>query len=73
MAWSWRFVNADGDMITDDEGSPAGQGVEFPTQSDAESWIGEHWRHLADSGVDGVTLLEDGREVYGPMSLQPPE
>jgi hypothetical protein len=34
------------------------------------TWIGEIWRELRDAGVDAVTLLEDGREVYGPMSLQ---
>jgi hypothetical protein len=56
-----------------DDGGPAGRGVEFPTQSDAESWIGEHWRHLADSGVESVALYEDDREVYGPMSLSPPD
>ena len=40
-----------------------------PTQSDAESWLGEHWRELAEQGVTGVTLLEDDRVEYGPMSL----
>lgn len=73
MVWSWRFLDADGELIKDDDGSPAGQSVEFPTQSDAESWIGEHWRHLAESGVDAVTLLDDERQVYGPMSLSPPD
>jgi hypothetical protein len=43
---------------------------EFSTQSDAETWIGEVWRTLADAGVGQVTLLEAGREVYGPMSLE---
>jgi hypothetical protein len=28
------------------------------------------WRELLDAGVAQVTLFEDGREVYGPMSLQ---
>lgn len=73
MAWYWRFLDASGEVIKDDDGSPTGQDVEFPTQSDAESWIGEHWRHLAESGVDAVTLLEEDREVYGPMSLSPPD
>ena len=39
------------------------------TQGDAETWIGEMWRELVDAGIDAVVLLEDGREVYGPMSL----
>ncbi|NEE01767.1 hypothetical protein [Phytoactinopolyspora halotolerans] len=73
MAWSWRFIDDHGAVIKDEDGSEAGSGVEFPTQSDAESWIGEHWRQLSESGVHSVTLYEDGREVYGPMSLEPPE
>jgi hypothetical protein len=48
----------------------AAEGVNgFPSQSDAESWIGEMWRDLLDDGVDQVTLFEGDREVYGPMSL----
>jgi hypothetical protein len=38
-------------------------------QSDAESWIGEQWRELADAGVAQVTLFDGDRKVYGPMSL----
>ena len=34
-------------------------------------WLGEHWRGLLDSGVDQVSLLEDSRREYGPMSLHP--
>ena len=45
----------------------------FPTQADAETWIGENWRDLLDAGVDQVTLLEGDRVVYGPMSLHPAE
>ena len=41
----------------------------FPSQADAESWIGESWQELAGQGVDQVVLLEDDRVVYGPMSL----
>jgi hypothetical protein len=44
--------------------------LEFSSQSDAETWIGEVWRELADAGVDQVVLLDSGREVYGPMSLE---
>jgi hypothetical protein len=43
----------------------------FGSQGDAESWIGEHWRSLLESGVDQVTLLDDGTPEYGPMSLHP--
>ena len=44
----------------------------FSSQSDAESWLGEVWRSLVDAGAIQVTLVEDAREVYGPMSLLPP-
>lgn len=67
MAWVWRYENATGETVSPD-GAPAGES--FPTQADAETWIGETWRELLDAGVEAVTLLEDGREVYGPMSLQ---
>jgi hypothetical protein len=40
----------------------------FSSQSDAESWIGENWRRLADAGVESVELLEDVTLLYT-MSL----
>ena len=43
----------------------------FSSQGDAESWLGENWRELLAGGVDQVTLLEEGRVEYGPMSLHP--
>jgi hypothetical protein len=67
MGWTWRYENADG-------AQPAGQperSQEFPTQADAETWIGESWRELLDAGVDQVSLLEEDRVAYGPMSLHP--
>ena len=64
-AWHWRLEDGNGAEVTEGvEPSPR-----FPSQSDAESWVGEVWRDLADSGVDAVTLFEGDREVYGPMSL----
>jgi hypothetical protein len=45
----------------------------FPNQSDAENWLGEEWPELLAAGVDDVVLFEDGRKVYGPMSLHTPE
>ena len=64
MAWTWRFEKSDG---TETEPDP--QPDEFTTQGDAESWIGEFWKELAESGTDQVTLFEDGTKVYGPMGL----
>ncbi|NBM15015.1 hypothetical protein [Streptomyces sp. GC420] len=64
MAWTWRFEKADGT-----ETEPSVQPEDFTTQGDAESWIGEYWKDLLEGGADRATLLEDGKEIYGPMSL----
>jgi hypothetical protein len=72
MAWLWRYErteSAGADVAQ--EGTPEDPPT-FSSQSDAESWIGEEWQTLLAAGVDAVTLLEDEREVYGPMSLHPP-
>jgi len=66
--WMWRYEGADGAVLV---APPAAVTEGFPTQSDAESWIGESWRELLDAGVEQVTLLEGDREVYGPMGLRP--
>jgi hypothetical protein len=68
MTWVWRYEL--------DSGEPAGgadvpPGEAFPSQGDAESWLGENWRMLLDAGVAQVTLLDGAREVYGPMGLSP--
>lgn len=64
MSWWWRCENESGETVT-----PDGSDEHFPTQSDAESWVGEMWPDLLERGVAQVVLLEDGRTVYGPMSL----
>jgi hypothetical protein len=66
VAWTWRYESGDGSAMQPEEAPPA---ETFPTQGDAETWLGEIWRELLDAGVDAVVLLEDGRDVYGPMSL----
>jgi hypothetical protein len=67
MAWTWRYETTDGVEIVPTEDQPSAPS--FPTQADAESWVGEIWRELLGAGVDQVSLLDDGRVVYGPMSL----
>ncbi len=69
MTYTWRFETTANAPVTSD-GLP---GERFPTQADAESWIGEAWRDLLERGVDQVRLFEGDREVYGPMSLHPAE
>lgn len=65
LLWWWRLEQASGDSVEVEEYTDA----RFPNQADAESWIGEVWPELVESGVDAVTLFEGDREVYGPMSL----
>ncbi|HEY3954720.1 MAG TPA: hypothetical protein VGM53_15210 [Streptosporangiaceae bacterium] len=69
MSWTWQFEKLDGTVLT----TRSLPNESFPSQSDAESWIGESWQALLDAGVDQVTLTEDGRKEYGPMSLHPAE
>ena len=70
MRWRWDLHGADGSVLPADPatGEPT---PSFPTQSDAESWIGQEWPVLLDSGVAAVTLFEEGTVVYGPMPLTP--
>ena len=70
VAWTWRYEDGNGGDV---EGAATPNGEPFPTQSDAETWLGENWRELLSAGVEQVSLLEAGRVVYGPMSLRPPE
>jgi hypothetical protein len=67
MPWTWRYEKADGAAVN-------GAGLQeaiFASQGDAESWLGENWRELLDSGVDQVSLFDDAHKQYGPMSLRP--
>jgi len=65
--WRWDLWGSDG------EPAPGQDSPSFPTQSEAESWVGEQWPLLVDGGVDAVTLREGDTVVYGPMSLRPAE
>ncbi len=58
MTYTWRYSTGESSS-------------EFPTQADAETWIGEVWADLLQTGVEEVSLLEADRIVYGPMSLRP--
>ena len=64
--WTWTYLDADAKAMTGEALVTSG----FPSQSEAESWLGEAWRELADVGVDTVTLLHEDGIVYGPMSLR---
>ena len=57
MAWTWTF-----EPDTPDAEDPG----EFTSQSDAESWLGEAWRALAEAGVIGVSPGARRREGLRP-------
>jgi hypothetical protein len=67
MSWTWQLEKADGTVISS-RGLPR---ESFSSQGDAENWVGENWRALLEAGVDQVSLLEEGRPQYGPMTLHP--
>jgi hypothetical protein len=65
--WTWRLFDPAGETL-----DPAEVGVVVPAedaQSEAESWLGEHWRELLERGVATASLLQDDEVVYGPMGL----
>jgi len=66
QAWWWEPLDASGAAVTL-TGDLAEQ--RFPHQGDAESWLGETWRELAEAGTAAVVLHEHERAVYGPMPL----
>jgi len=69
--WVWIFQRADASPVEALPASAVTSG--FPTQSDAEAWLGESWRELLAGGVDMVSLYEGDRCVYADMSLHPPD
>lgn len=69
MGWSWELLDHQGAAIPAEGARELGPDDDFTGQSDAESWIGEHWRRLHAEGVSAVVLHEGDRTVYGPMEL----
>jgi len=65
-SWWWRLESAGGDVVEVERGLADQR---FPSQSDAESWVGEIWADLAEAGVEAVSLFDGERMVYGPMPL----
>ena len=61
MSWTWQFEDADGTAVAADD-------TDFTNQGDAESWLGENWRRLADDGV-ATAILSEGDRVEYRMSL----
>lgn len=66
VAYRWHYSTAQGEPVDGPQAS-------FDDQAEAEDWLGSNWPRLLEGGVDQVTLLDGGTDVYGPMSLHPPE
>lgn len=66
--YRWTFADRSGAALEPHAVAP---GQRFPSQSDAESWLGEVWPDLVAAGAAAASLFEGDRLVYGPMSLVP--
>jgi hypothetical protein len=62
MAWVWRV---EGDGSAQDGNS----GPSFESQAAAEAWLTSAYAELSEQGARAVSLYEEDRLVYGPMSL----
>ena len=62
--WTWVFQDAE-DCVMDRPLSPT-----FTSRFDAEAWLGEHWRHLAEQGVGAARLTDRGRAVAPAVVLR---
>ncbi|SEQ99800.1 hypothetical protein [Microlunatus flavus] len=66
--WHWRTERSGGGR--GGSAQPVGPDS-FPSQGEAETWLGETYPDLLAGGVRAVSLYEGDRQVYGPMSLEP--
>lgn len=62
--WTWVFLDAE-DGAVDRPLSPT-----FTTRFDAEAWLGEHWRSLAEDGVAAARLTDRGHAAAPPVPLR---
>lgn len=65
MAYFWQLGAAsDLDVTLDEQWHP-----QFESQKMAEEWLQLTYEELGELSVTQVTLMEEDRVVYGPMSL----
>ncbi len=67
MSYVWRPVSGSYDDAALEK---AGLAPRFDDQSQAEEWLGLYFSDLQRNGVAEVSLYEEDRLVYGPMSLE---
>lgn len=63
-AWDWELADRAGEPV-ERPTSPA-----FGNRFDAEGWLGEHWRQLADQGVATVRLRNLGQPAAAAIPLR---
>ena len=63
--WEWRLEDGSG-MVLDRPMSPV-----FDARYDAEEWLGDHWRLLADQGVRRALLLNEGAPLPPALEIPP--
>jgi hypothetical protein len=66
--WEWRLDPPPAGGHPDEGDAPAVD-VTFDSRSDAETWLGEHWRRLSAAGVREAVLLEDGVALGAALAL----
>ncbi|MBK9696244.1 MAG: hypothetical protein IPO80_02165 [Propionibacteriaceae bacterium] len=66
MAYYWVTTPE----LTEEDQSDLGLDQGFDEQQHAEEWLTASYAELADFGVHAVALFDEGRLVYGPMSLE---
>lgn len=55
---------------TEEVAATLGLDAEFDDQATAEGWLTASYLELAEAGLHEVSLYEEDRMVYGPMSLE---
>jgi uncharacterized protein (DUF736 family) len=54
--FTWTLLDASGAEMRTTE--------PFPSQAEAEAWMGAHWSALLDEGAEYVSLREDDEQIY---------
>ncbi len=66
MGYYWAASPEPSDDVASDLGLDTG----FDDQARAEAWLTESYEELGAAGVHAVSLYENDRLIYGPMSLE---
>lgn len=64
--WEWALDDAETGRLSEPV-TPV-----FTAQYDAEQWLGEHWRELAEAGAASAVLLHDGTQAAPSVELRTP-